>query len=129
MSTSDPLAPSSNEGGPDHLNSWRWSHVDRLIGWRHRGGIPYPLTPQARGQDQLHGNQRGSSNIDGKRGVGWERPWRRLERLHQAHYFAWAIHSHIRHRLRLPAQPGKNGNRPSMESARGGESPPLGEQG
>ena len=49
-----PLAPYINEEGPYYLNSQRWSHVNRLIGWRHRKGVSEPLTSQALGKDRLH---------------------------------------------------------------------------
>ena len=30
---------SSDKGGLDHLNSWYWSHVDRIIGWWHNRDV------------------------------------------------------------------------------------------
>ena len=124
-----PLAISSNEGGPDHLKSWCWSHVDHLIGQHHRGGFPYPLTPQARRQEILKGNQRYPSTLDGERSVGWEQPWRRSERLHWDHPSAWAIRLHLWHLLCLPAQTRKKGNLTSIYNTQEVEAPTTRTQG
>ena len=73
----NPLALSSDKGGPNHLNSWHWKHFDPHIGQRHFGEVPYLLTPRAHGQAGLRRLQGGTPTIYGERSIGQERPCQR----------------------------------------------------
>ena len=121
----DPLALSSDEEGPNHLNSWRWNHANRLSGWRHLGGVSYPLTPQTLRQAGLRRHQGFPSTPDCERGFHRVQPQRRLERLPRPYPNAWTIYTHIRNRLRPTVRPWPHSTCPSMDAAHGGEQSPL----
>ena len=75
----DPHIISSDEGGPDYLNSRRWSNFDRLICWHHNWGDSDPLTTKKHRKSLLLDNQREPPTPDGECGVVWERPQKRAE--------------------------------------------------
>ena len=87
--------------------------------------VTYPLTNQARGKYQILRHKGDTPTTDVKRGVGWDQPKRRAERIPWDHPSARAIYSHLQHSLCPPERTGKNRNRSSMDASRGAEVTPT----